>query len=751
MKKILIILLAGLGDMVLVSPALRALRSKFPDSEIDLLILAENEELGRNCPYVNDVFVFNRSFSCKSFFKSIETILRLRKKFFDIAINLYTLYTIPGAFKIWAMLFLIDPKQTLGRNTNGKGFFYDLKIEDSLGSKKHQVECMLAVVKILGAEDEDRQLEVWYSKDKEASVMKFLSAQGITDKDIIIGINPGASRNIQCWPVEKFAALSELIINKYHAKIIITGNKQELKLAEEIKKRVGQSVIITSGIFDLSELTSLIKLCRIYITNDTGPMHIANALGVPLVVLEGGDPETTYPFIKDKVSLVRKEIDCRPCYGTKCRRQLLCLESIAPRLVMKSIDTLMGGGETVLPLKVIVITEVLYPDLIGGAGRYVQALSIGLVKRGEQVTIITRHLDDLPKREEEEKVTIFRVDWGRVFALFRPFVFWFSLQRAISRIRMEEPADIIFFNQPFSAFFALLSKDIGTAKKIYNFQSSWADELEIMARIKDLKWYCLGRIIKRWLYRPILFLMSKMEGSVLRKNQRIIVLSQFSKDRIIELYSIPSGKIEVIPPAIDTGMFVPNQDKKSLRRKFNLSPNDFILITVRNLVPRMGIDNLIIAFKEVVKKHPRAYLIIVGGGFMKKKLKLLAKKLNLIKNINFAGSLKDDELFSYYRLADLFILPTRYLEGFGLVTLEAMASGLPVLGTPVGGTVEILSKFDQNFLFADSSPQSMAKKILEFMNSKPDMIQLAKRCREFVLQEYSQEKWLNRMENFLRK
>ena len=130
-------------------------------------------------------------------------------------------------------------------------------------------------------------------------------------------------------------------------------------------------------------------------------------------------------------------------------------------------------------------------------------------------------------------------------------------------------------------------------------------------------------------------------------------------------------------------------------------------------------------------------------------MKKLAKKLNLTERINFVGSVKQEVLYNYYQLADLFILPTRYLEGFGLVTLEAMASGLPVLGTPVGGTTEILSKFDKNFLFSGVDPQSMAKKISEFLNSKPDLVRLGLRCREFVLQEYSQEKWLDRIESFL--
>ncbi|MFZ5799805.1 MAG: glycosyltransferase family 4 protein [Candidatus Omnitrophota bacterium] len=387
-------------------------------------------------------------------------------------------------------------------------------------------------------------------------------------------------------------------------------------------------------------------------------------------------------------------------------------------------------------MHLIIITEVFFPDRIGGAGRYVYSLAKGLVTQGHKVTVIARQLNALSFRQDIEAIEVFRADWEGVFFGLRPFVYPFSLQRIFREIEKYRSVDGVIFNQPFSTFSLLGLKEIKNLKKIYIFHSSWADELRVMRGY--------GRLA------PAQLLLRDIEQAVLRRIPRIVVLSEFSRNRIVELYGIDKEKITVIPSGVDTDKFQPGFDKPGLRHKFGLPQEAFILFTVRNLVPRMGLDNLIVAFAKVVKQFPSAYLIIAGGGFLKKDLKSLAGKLGLSARINFTGPLKEEILRSYYQAADLFILPTRCLEGFGLVTLEALACGLPVLGTPVGATPEILNKFDPNFLFPGADPASLAAKIIEFIGSGPDLAQLSKSCREFVLREYSQEKWLNQMEAIFR-
>ena len=165
---------------------------------------------------------------------------------------------------------------------------------------------------------------------------------------------------------------------------------------------------------------------------------------------------------------------------------------------------------------------------------------------------------------------------------------------------------------------------------------------------------------------------------------------------------------------------------------------------------RMGLENLIMAIQKVIKNTPDIYLILGGEGPLKNDLVVLAQKLGVENYIRFAGFIPEEELVKYYQMADIFVLPTRELEGFGLVTLEAMACGEPVLGTPVGGTKEILGKFDPDFLFEDTSPDAMAKLILgkyRLINDNPEKWNdLSKRCRNFVEENYSWEKNIDSLE-----
>ncbi|MCX5823450.1 MAG: glycosyltransferase family 4 protein [Deltaproteobacteria bacterium] len=157
----------------------------------------------------------------------------------------------------------------------------------------------------------------------------------------------------------------------------------------------------------------------------------------------------------------------------------------------------------------------------------------------------------------------------------------------------------------------------------------------------------------------------------------------------------------------------------------------------------MGIENLIRAMQDIVKSVPDIYLIVGGAGPLKDDLAMMSRRLNLDHHIHFAGFIPEAALPEYYQAADIFVLPTIELEGFGLVTLEALASGTPVLGTPVGGTQEILSRFDSRFLFKDISHESISGLLIETCQeyrNQPDQLQIdSMRCRQFAEKYYSWE------------
>jgi glycosyltransferase involved in cell wall biosynthesis len=165
----------------------------------------------------------------------------------------------------------------------------------------------------------------------------------------------------------------------------------------------------------------------------------------------------------------------------------------------------------------------------------------------------------------------------------------------------------------------------------------------------------------------------------------------------------------------------------------------------------MGLEILLLAISAVRSRAPDLFLVLAGDGPLKRSLKELAQRENIADKVHFAGFIPESHLPSYYQMADLFVLPTRELEGFGLVTLESMACGVPVAGTPVGGTEEILGRFDPGFLFADPSPSAITALILDCyqkIKERPgEWRDVSSRCRRFVEANYSWERCIDSLEN----
>jgi glycosyltransferase involved in cell wall biosynthesis len=168
----------------------------------------------------------------------------------------------------------------------------------------------------------------------------------------------------------------------------------------------------------------------------------------------------------------------------------------------------------------------------------------------------------------------------------------------------------------------------------------------------------------------------------------------------------------------------------------------------------MGLENLLGAIALLKNRIPDVYLVIGGDGPLKDALVRLSKERGITNNIRFDGYIPDNQLPDYYSAADAFVLPTKELEGFGLITLEALASGTPVFGTPVGGTIEILSRLDKNFLFDDTDAESICASIQHYhsdIKRNPEIvIKMTKACRSFVERNYSWETNVNSIESIFR-
>ncbi len=379
------------------------------------------------------------------------------------------------------------------------------------------------------------------------------------------------------------------------------------------------------------------------------------------------------------------------------------------------------------------------PDEVGGAWGLTHEVNKRLVARGWEVHLITcKPTDELPDHETIEGVhfhRIRRLDSKNIFRL------WRTIKRRVNEISARTSISLVHVHNPLVGFLAFLHPLLKTVPKVTHFHSSWLDEERINRQARKpssgwtkilfpLKMACILRIIKF------------MEGRVFQSSRSIIFLSEYSRGHFLKYYRKKKTRLRVIPGGVDVNTFFPlkpDQDLSSLRQKLRLPTDRPILLTVRRLEARMGLENLILAAGQIVHRCPNLdfFMVIGGKGSLEKQLNDLIEQKNLDDKVRLVGMIPRGILPSYYRAADVFVLPTLSIEGFGLVTVEALATGLPVLGTPVGGTIEILSGVDECLLFPGTTAEAISLRIEKYLKNPTPFEALKSRCHERAVAHYS--------------
>lgn len=337
-KKILVVNLGGMGDFLLSLAAIKALSDYYKESELVLLTIPRTRVVAESYPYFTVVYGLDFKL-----FSALNTLLGLRKIKFDLVINMRTIVSCKSALKMALLLSIVGAKYTAGRNTSGRFFFLDIKVpEDDIGTlPEYQYD--LDTMKALGIQAEFGLPEVPIPKGDSAYIDTFLNEQHIKQDDMIIGINPFAPWQAKCWPPVNFAEVINALKGEFNCKIVITGSSDEVNAALRLKDLAKTELAIASGKTTFGQLAALIKKCSVYITNDTGPMHLAAILQVPLVALFGGgylkrfDPRN----ISDKAIVLHKNVDCSPCNKLNCN-SMKCLKEITPQEVIDAVKSLLA-------------------------------------------------------------------------------------------------------------------------------------------------------------------------------------------------------------------------------------------------------------------------------------------------------------------------------------------------------------------------------------------------------------------------
>lgn len=386
-------------------------------------------------------------------------------------------------------------------------------------------------------------------------------------------------------------------------------------------------------------------------------------------------------------------------------------------------------------MNVVLFAEVTVERVIGGAERVLRQQALGLAKLGHHVRVIAR----APFESAEADLSIGSVTESRypVTRTSEPAFVWSSVQnslRAFDLTRQTCPVDVAMIHQSLAGLGPILSRYGMVSRWVYVCHSLAHEEYLTRAERASTT---LERVRRRLSARARRWI----ERMVMRRCHHVIVLSEFMKQQVMATHRIAPRHITVVPGAADPATFYPPHDRSEIRRELKLPENRTVLFTVRNLVPRMGLENLLEAMTMLGEEQRNLLLLIGGEGQLRPRLEELIRSRGLGDCVELVGFVPEEQLAKYYQASDLVVMPTLQLEGFGLVTVEALACGTPVMGTPVGAIPEVLRTVDPLLVTEGTDGVSLAQTLRvllkRFREQPGEQERFAKKGREVVERRYN--------------
>lgn len=330
-QKILVRAPNWIGDAVMCEPALRGLRSLFPAAEVTILAKPSIAELYAGYAGLDRVLIYDDKGAHAGIAGKWSLAGSLRRHRFDLAV------LFQNAFEAAFIAWLAGIPRRYGYATDGRVLFLTQPVAvPRLDSPVHQVQYYWNMLKPLGASGKAPPPTLHVSADEDRMADERLASAGIDSSTVIIGVNPGSTYGqAKRWLPERFAEVARKLTERVEKEerapvaVALLGARGEESLGKAIAARIDRRSIVLSGATTIRELMAMVKRCRLLITNDTGPMHIAAAFGVPIVAVFGPtDSRTTAPYGQDR-SVVREAVDCAPCFLRDCPIDHRCMTRVS--------------------------------------------------------------------------------------------------------------------------------------------------------------------------------------------------------------------------------------------------------------------------------------------------------------------------------------------------------------------------------------------------------------------------------------
>ncbi len=337
--RILITRTDRLGDVLLSTPVIKALRQKFPQSYICMLVSPYTKDALEGNPDLDEVIIFDKDAKNKGWLAALKFAWLLRKKKFDLAVVLHP------TIRLHLLTFLAGIPKRLGYDRKF-GFLLTDRIKHTKQyGQKHESEYALDLIRYLGIQPQDKTLFMPIKQESEKWLDVLFSQAQIKDSDQLLVIHPAASCPSKIWPAERFAQVADRLAQKYGFKVIVVSGPKDMQKAQEMIKNMRIKALNLAGKTSVSQLASLLRRCRLFISTDSGPIHMASALGVPVIAIFGRSQAGLSPQrwgpLGEKNRILYKTVGCTTCLAHNCQKDFACLKATTVEDVLKAADSIL--------------------------------------------------------------------------------------------------------------------------------------------------------------------------------------------------------------------------------------------------------------------------------------------------------------------------------------------------------------------------------------------------------------------------
>ena len=335
-KNILIFNVNWLGDVLFSTATIRNIRINYPDSFIACIIPSRCYPILKGNPHLDEVIIFDEKERQRGTLDKLRFVQLLKSKKFDVVFLLH------GSFTRALICRLAGIPERIGYRAKKRGFLLTKRIKPVNRDSLHRIDYYLNIIEKAGLKVEDRYLEFFIDDAAMEFVGDFLNKKAIAKDEFLVAINPGGNWLPKRWPEAHWAILADKLIARFGARVIITGSHVDISIAQKIRDLMKEKPVIASGVFNLKQLGALCKRLDLFITADTGPLHIANAAGAKRIIALFGptSPEITGPYPLNNTAILSKDVGCKvPCYVGHCKDNR-CMKAITPEDVIEQIKLL---------------------------------------------------------------------------------------------------------------------------------------------------------------------------------------------------------------------------------------------------------------------------------------------------------------------------------------------------------------------------------------------------------------------------